>query len=247
MNLVDLSGKHLLITGASSGIGRSTSILCASLGATLIICGRNKQRLNETFTSLSGGGHIAICCDQTKDEDVRNLVEKLPMLDGIAYCAGVQETCITKNINSEILSKLMNVNYSSTVLFNAQILKNKKLRKGASIVFISSVAATQRPEIGNAVYSSSKAALFSYSRVLALELSLRHIRVNTVSPGMVCTPLHKQFDITQEQFQADMANYPLGYGEPEDVANAVAFLLSDAAKWITGSDFVLDGGLSLKH
>ena len=246
MGVVELPGKHLLITGASSGIGRSTSILCAQLGATLIICGRNELRLNDTLVSLSGEGHRAIRCDQTHESDIINMVESLPMLDGIVYCAGIQETCLTKNIDMHVLEKLMNTNFNSTVLLNSQILQKKKLKKNASIVFVSSVA-IEYAEIGNAVYSSSKAALTSFAHVLALELSSRRIRVNTVMPGMVRTPLHEQFEVTEEQFEKDEMNYPLGYGEPEDVANAIAFLLSDASRWITGSDLLLDGGLTLKH
>ncbi len=247
MGLINLSGKHLLITGASSGIGRSTSILCSNLGAVLTICGRNEQRLENTLANLSGAGHEAVCFDQTCHEDINRVVDTLPLLDGLVYCAGIQESCPTKNININVLNKLLSTNYTSTVLLNTLIMQKKKIKKGASIVFITSVAAIRYPEIGNAVYSSSKAALLSYARVLALELSRRYIRVNTVSPGMVCTPMQKQFDIEPEQFQADMLKYPLGYGEPEDVANAVAFLLSDAAKWITGSDILLDGGLTLNH
>ena len=246
MNLIDLSGKHLLITGASSGIGCATSILCSNLGATLSICGRNSLRLNKTLHSLSGIGHNLYCCDQQKEDDVQALVDSIPNLDGIVYCAGVQETCLTKNIDAAILNKLMNVNYNSTVLLNSKILKSKKIKKGASIVFIISVAATRYSEIGNAVYSSSKAALYSYARVLALELSQRRIRVNTVSPGMIKTPMLNQFEMSPEQIEEDMKKYPLGYGEPDDVAGAIAFLLSDASKWITGSDILIDGGLTLK-
>ena len=244
--MIDLLGKNILITGASSGIGRQTSYLCASLGAVLTITGRNKTRLNNTFSSLSGEGHQVVCCDQTVADDVNNLIDSLPLLDGVVYCAGIQETCLTKNIDLPVIDKLMNTNFTSTVLLNTQILQKKKLKKNASIVFVSSVA-MEYPEIGNAVYSSSKAALTSFAHVLALELSSRRIRVNTVMPGMVRTPLCEQFEVTKEQFEKDEMNYPLGYGEPEDVANAIAFLLSDASKWITGSDLLLDGGLTLKH
>lgn len=246
MNLVNLSGKHLFVTGASSGIGRAVSILCADLGATLTITGRNEKRLNDTLTSLSGEGHTAICCELTDYGSMINMVEQLPLLNGVVFCAGVQETCLTKNINIKVLNKLLNTNYISTVLLNAQILSKKKIIKGASVVFISSIAASQCAEIGNAIYGSTKAALTSYARVLALELSARRIRVNTISPGMVHTPLQEQFDISPEQFQEDEKRYPLGYGEPEDVANVVAFLLSDASKWMTGSDLLLDGGFSLR-
>lgn len=246
MNMVDLSGKHLFITGASSGIGRAVSILCSSLGANIIVTGRNIERLNETLCSLSGQDHIAISCDLTDCESVKKMVGQLPKLDGVVFCAGIQETCLTKNIDILVLNKLLNTNYISTVLLNTQLLSQKKYNKGASLIFISSVAASRRAEIGNAVYGSTKAALTSYARVLALELSSRRIRVNTISPGMVRTPLQQQFDVTPEQFQEDEKKYPLGYGEPEDVANTVAFLLSDAARWITGSDLLLDGGLSLK-
>ena len=246
MGLFDLSGKHVLITGASSGIGRSTAVLSASLGATLTIIGRNEKRLNDTLSSLSGEGHKAVCCDLTCPDSVNDMVDSLPLLDGIVYCAGVQETCLTKNIDNQVLDKLMNTNFRSTVLLNSQILKKKKLKKNSSVVFISSVTALRCAEIGNAIYSSTKAAITSFARVLALELASRRIRVNIVSPGMVHTPLLDQLDITAEQFRQDEHNYPLGYGKPEDVANTVAFLLTDATKWMTGSDIVLDGGLTLR-
>jgi NAD(P)-dependent dehydrogenase (short-subunit alcohol dehydrogenase family) len=246
MGLFDLSGKHVLITGASSGIGRSIAVLSASLGATLTLIGRNEKRLNETLSFLSREGHKAICCDLTYSDSVNDMVDSLPLLDGIVYCAGIQETCLTKNVDNQVFDKLMDTNFRSTVLLNSQILKNKKLKKNSSVVFISSVAAMRCAEIGNAIYSSTKAAISSFARVLALELASRHIRVNIVSPGMVHTPLLDQFDMTAEQFRQDEQKYPLGYGNPEDVANTVVFLLSNATKWMTGSDIVLDGGLTLR-
>ena len=246
MGLFDLSGKHVLVTGASSGIGRSIAVLSSSLGATLTIIGRNEKRLNETLSSLSGEEHKAVCCDLTCPDSVNDMVDSLPFLDGIVFCAGVQETCLTKNVDNQVLDKLMNTNFTSTVLLNSQILKKKKLKKNSSVVFISSVAALRCAEVGNAIYSSTKAAISSFARVLALELAPRRIRVNIVSPGMVRTPLLNQFDMTAEQFRSDEQKYPLGYGSPEDVANTVAFLLSDATKWMTGTDIVLDGGLTLR-
>ncbi len=246
MNLVDLKDKHVLVTGASSGIGRAISILCSKLGAVVTISGRNEMRLNKTLASLSGEGHVSLCCDLTSSDSVKDMIEKISLLDGIVFCAGVQETCLTKNVDERVLDKLMITNFNSTILLNSQLLKRKKINKNASIVFISSVAATRCAEIGNAIYSSTKAALVSYARVLSLELAPRRIRVNTVSPGMIQTPLLKQFEMSEEQFRADEKKYPLGYGTPEDVANIVAFLLSDATKWMTGSDIVIDGGLTLK-
>lgn len=246
MRLVDLTEKKILITGASSGIGKSTAELCSRLGAVLTICGRNKNRLEDTLSNLAGNVHRAILFDQTQVEEIESMVDSLDALDGIVYCAGVQETCVARAIDNSVLKKVMGTNYVSTVLLNSLILRKKKLKKGASIVFVSSVSAIKYAEIGNAVYSSSKAALVSYARVLALELSSRRIRVNTISPGMVRTPMQNQFDVTEEQFRKDELKYPLGYGEPGDIANSIAFLLSDAAKWITGADFVIDGGLTLK-
>lgn len=244
--MIDLSDKHILITGASSGIGRSTAILCSQLGARLTITGRNNIRLNETLSLLEGENHNSVVSDLSISSNLKDLAEILPSLDGIVHCAGIHENCTTRFLNLEMMESLMNINYFSIVQLISYILQKKKLRKGASVVLISSVAAFRYAEIGNALYSSTKAALSSYSRVLALELSKRSIRVNTVSPGMVKTPMQKSFDVTPEQFEKDKQNYPLGYGEPEYIANAIVFLLSDMAKWITGSDLVIDGGLSLK-
>ncbi len=240
-----LEGKTILITGASSGIGRATAIACSHHGGRLILTGRNELRLTETLAMLSGEGHETIVCDLTSDEDVKTLVGKLSKLDGIVHCAGTQQTCITKMLDKATLKRLMDTNFFSAAVLNAALMKAKLLVKGASVVFVSSAAASRVAEVGNAAYSASKGALTAYSRVLAAELAPRNIRVNTISPGMVRTALMDKFDVTEEEFLENEKQYPLGYGKPEDVAYAIVFLLSDASRWITGTDLLMDGGLTL--
>ena len=240
-----LSGKQILVTGASSGIGRATAIVCSQQGATVFVTGRNEIRLAETLSLLTGEGHEAVACDLTSDEDVKTLAGRLPKLDGIVHCAGTQQTCITKMLNKGVLEGLMGTNFFSAAELNAALMKAKLLSKGASVVLVSSAAASRVAEVGNAAYSASKGALSAYSRVLAAELAPRNIRVNTVAPGMVRTALMEKFDVSEEEFLENEKQYPLGYGKPEDVAYAIVFLLSDASRWITGTELLMDGGLTL--
>lgn len=240
-----LINKTILITGASSGIGRATSIICSQMGAKLIITGRNETRLQETFKMLYGNGHRSYICDLTHQEQITQLADSIDVLNGIVYCAGTQETCISKMITERIIRHLIDTNFTSVSLLNASILSKKKIAKGASVVLVSSAAANHVSEIGNAAYSASKGALSAFGRVLAMELAPRKIRVNMVSPAMVRTTMMNKFDVSQEQFIEDEKRYPLGYGEPSDVANTIAFLLSDASKWITGIELLIDGGLTL--
>ena len=242
----DLSGKHLLITGASSGIGRATAVLCAALGAKLTINGRNTDRLNQTLQSLDGEGHSVMCCDLTDYDKTAELVKNIEKLDGAVFCTGTQKTCVAKCLDRETVNSLFETNFTATVNLNTLLFENKKINKGASLVFISSIAALGYAEVGNAAYGATKGALTAFAKVLALENVKRKIRVNTVSPAMVRTPLLEKFDVSEEQFAENEKKYPLGYGNPEDVAAAVAFLLSDGAKWITGTDLKLDGGLTLQ-
>ena len=241
-----LSGKHVLVTGASSGIGKATAILCAQLGARLTVNGRNEERLAETLSLLEGEGHQSMVCDLSDAGRLEECVAGLDKLDGVVHCAGTLVTCLTKNVDEEVLQHLFSQNVYSVMKLNALLMTRKKLNRGASIVLVSSVSANDCAEVGNAVYGATKAALASYARVLALELSARKIRVNTVSPGMVRTPLLSRFDVTEEELAENEKKYPLGFGDPEDVAHAIAFLLGDGARWMTGSDIKLDGGLSLR-
>lgn len=246
MSPFDLSGKHILITGASSGIGKSTALLCSQLGGILSIVGRNRQRLDDTMSQLRGEGHQMFICDLSEETQVANLMDSIQKLDGIVYCAGTIQTCITRNLTKKLCQDLFNANFYSAVTINTLLLSNKKINKNASFVFVSSLSAFKCAEFGNAAYGASKAALASYAKILALELSGRGCRVNIVSPGMVMTPLLEKFDVDIDQFLEDEKKYPLGYGKPEYVANAIVFLLSDGARWITGTDMILDGGLTLR-
>lgn len=241
-----LEGKTILVTGASSGIGRATAIACSRQGGRVIITGRNEERLLQTQDMLSGEGHVPVKCDLTQETDIELLVGSIDKLDGIVYCAGTQQTCITKMLNKDVMQSLLDTNYVATALLNATLLNKKKINKGASVVLVSSAAASHVSEIGNAAYSASKGALSAFGRVLAAELAPRKIRVNMVAPAMVRTAIMEKFDVSEEEFQENEKQYPLGYGEPEDVANAIVFLLSDAARWITGTELLLDGGLTLK-
>lgn len=245
-NPYSLEDKIVLVIGASSGIGRATALAGANLGADVILLARNIDRLQETLLMMKGDGHKVISCDLNDKKKVLACVSAIPKLDGIVYCSGTLRTVPTKMIQREDLDFVFETNFFSIVQFNTLLLQQKKVKKGASIVFISSITAFDLAEVGNAIYSSTKAAISSYSRVLALELSRRKIRVNTVSPGVVKTNLLNNCSIDKEQFEQDEKKYPLGYGAPEDVAYAVCYLLSSAARWVTGTELKIDGGITLK-
>lgn len=241
-NPFSLYNKYILVTGASSGIGRAISIACAQMGANLIITGRNEDRLCETLSMLHKGDHKYIGADLTKAEDVANLVNQLPKLDGIVHCAGVGSRVPCKNITSEDIEYVFKPNVEAPILLQSAILSNKKINKSASIVFIASRAA-ESPSIGNAIYSASKAAIISYSKCLALELSPRMIRVNCICPAMIWTDLILEGGIEKSQLEEAQLRYPLKrYGQPDDVANLAIFLLSNASSWMTGSMVDLTGG-----
>lgn len=238
----NLEGKTVLVTGASSGIGKSIAITCSKMGAKVIITGRNKERLEATKAGLSGCGHEVLPADLTISSDMQSLQSALPALDGIVYCAGIGQRKLCKMLTAEDVDEVMNINFKSNVLLQAELLRAKKIKKAASIVFIASRAASS-PSIGNAVYSASKGAIISYANCLALELAPRQIRVNCICPAMVWTDLIIQGGLTKEDLEEAQLQYPLKrYGRPEDVANLAVYLLSDASSWMTRSCLDLTGG-----
>lgn len=241
-NPFTLVGKQILVTGASSGIGKAIAVACAKMGATVIVTGRNVERLNETLNLMSEGDHKAISADLTKAEDIESLVAELPKLDGLVQCAGVGSRVPCKNIGKEDLQHVFMPNVEAPILFQTAILSKRKINKAASIVYVASRAANA-PSVGNAAYSASKGAIISYAKCLALELAPRLIRVNCICPGMVWTELILKDGVDIEQLEQSQLTYPLKrFGQPEDIANLAIYLLSDASSWMTGSSLDISGG-----
>ena len=241
-NPFTLEGKTILVTGASSGIGRGIAIACSKMGATVIINGRNEQRLAETMTEMQGEENLSLAADLSDSNSLTGMVSRLPKLDGIVHCAGIGQRVLCKQLQEADLDTMMDVNFKAPVMLQTEILKQKKINKGASIVFIASIA-SDSPSIGNAVYSASKGAIISYANCLALELAPRLIRVNCILPAMIWTDLILKGGITEEELKEDEKKYPLKrYGNPEDIANLSIYLLSNAAAWMTGSSIKITGG-----
>lgn len=241
-NPFTLVGKSILVTGASSGIGRAIAIACAKMGATIIATARNEQHLQETICHMPKGEHRAIKADLTKQEEIDNLVAELPKLDGLVQCAGVGSRVLCKSITKEDIQHVFLPNVEAPILLQTAILAKKKINKEASIVYIAS-RASEAPSIGNAIYSASKGAIISYSKCLALELAPRMIRVNCICPAMIWTNLIFEGGIAKEQLEEAQLKYPLKrYGQPDDVANLAIYLLSNASSWMTGSTIDLTGG-----
>ena len=245
-NPFSLSGKRIFVTGASSGIGQETAIQCSKLGAELIIAGRNKERLEETYTRMVGDGHSMVVFDQIDENEVSEVISSLNEVDGIVLCAGIGMTKPLVFSNKETYEKVFNTNFFSTVNIPRLFVKHKKIRKNASVVFVSSIGGIFHFNPGNGVYGASKAALSSAMKFYARELAPKLIRVNSVNPGMVRTPLIQSGTISEDQLVQDCEKYPLKrYGEPSDIAFGIIYLLSDASSWVTGQSLVIDGGITI--
>ena len=246
-NPFTLEGKTILVTGASSGIGRATAIECSKMGARVIITGRNEERLEETYRNLQKADHKFIVSDLGEENGIQNLVSQLPAIDGVVHCAGITSNLPFQFATREKFDSIMDVNFYAPVEISRLSIKAKKLNKNSSIVFISSISGVFTSSVALSIYSASKGAINGLIKGLALDLASKGIRVNSVNPGIVETNIFDSGVITTEQLAVERNKYPLKrYGKPEEIAHAVIYLLSDASSWVTGSNIVIDGGYTLQ-
>ncbi|MBE6289103.1 MAG: SDR family oxidoreductase [Bacteroidaceae bacterium] len=245
-NPFSLEGKHILVTGAASGIGRSVAVEASKMGATIILVDLNEERMKETMALMSPGEHQMYAVNLTDMEALESVAGMSCELDGLVNCAGIGLTLPFKFCGEQELKRVMSINFYAPVLLTQMLVKKKKIRKNASIVYMTSIDGTVTGHIGNSIYSASKGAILGSARSQALELAPRGIRVNCVSPARVNTPLLKRDNISEEQVQANMQLYPMKrYAEPEEIAYYIIYLLSDASTYTTGSNLVIDGGFTI--
>ena len=248
-NLVDLSNKHILITGASSGIGKEIAILASKLGARVSLIGRKKETLEIVLNELVGNGHYIYEFDITNfnelEQLVSSVVDKAGLIDGFVHSAGIEMTRPLKMLKVNHYNDVFNINIIAALELTRIITKNNNISKEASIIFISSIVGLLG-QAGKTAYSASKGALISASKCLSLELAVKGVRVNTILPALVETDMSLKIleSISEESKDNILKMHPLGFGKAIDIANSAAFLLSPASRWITGVEFIIDGGYS---
>ena len=253
VNLLDLTGKAYLVTGASSGIGRAVAILLSQLGARVILSARSSSRLEHTLSLMENRDeHLISEFDfygglEKIDNWMHGLSSRFQKLDGVVHCVGIYEPAVLKTLTDERIMDSLNVNLAS-VLRIAICFRKKSISKAGSIksiVLLSSISGIAGGA-GLSLYSATKGGIISLTKSIALELIRDGIRVNCISPAFVKTKMTEDFfaKLSQNQLLEIEKTHPMGFGHPEDIANSVAFLLSDAARWITGTNLIVDGGYS---
>jgi NAD(P)-dependent dehydrogenase (short-subunit alcohol dehydrogenase family) len=247
VNPFNLQRKTILITGGASGIGKATSLLCAQMGADVILVDLNEEGLKKTASEIGKESTTIYAVNLTNQKQLEGMISLLPKLDGVVSNAGIVYSLLAKFNEPVDAERIFSINTFSHMNLVQGLVKQKKLNKGASIVFTSSMSGVYCGLVGGSLYGATKSALAGYAKALAMELSPRGIRVNTVHPGMIETPLTKNTSLSQDVLDEDVKNYPLGrYGKPEEVAAAMVYLLSDATVWMTGTQLLIDGGYSVK-
>lgn len=242
-NPFTLAGKRVLVTGASSGIGRCIAVEFSRLGASIVLTARREEELAATLASLAGEGHVMVPADITDGAQRERIVEQSGALDAVVHCAGTSLLSPLRLANEKHFRDLYSLNYEAPMLLTQRLLYRKSVQNGGSILFLASIAAhIGVPGVG--AYSGTKAALLATLRCLALEVVKQKIRVNALSPALVQTALLEKTGqhVSLEEKERD---YPLGFGRPEDVAWAAAYFISDASRWVTGTTLVMDGGLTI--
>ena len=249
-NPFSLEGKTIVVTGASSGIGRQCAIDCAKMGANVVAIGRNQERLSEVVAAMEGSG-TCYSFDLANIKNIKELVVKIVeehgKLDGFIHAAGIEVTNPVKLSKPEEYESLFRVNCISAFEIVKNLCGIKTFNKGGSIVLISSISGVIARK-GLSAYAASKGALMSAARVMALEMAPREVRVNTVSPGTILTPMmQKALDAMEEgDREKRVEGFPLGLGKTTDISNACIYLLSDASRWVTGQNLIIDGGYTIQ-
>jgi len=246
-NPFSLEGKTILVTGASSGIGREIALICANMGARMVITGRNETRLEDTYLQLNGDNHIKIIADMSKLDDIELIADTVPELDGFSNNAGITQVVLVKHIKQSTLAEIINTNTIAPILLTQLLTKKRKIKNNGSIVFTSSLSGVYCVHYGESMYAASKGAISGFAKGAALDLSKNNIRVNSVCPGIIQTELFKTNAVlTDEELLEKQKFFPLKrFGQPKDVAYAVVYFLSDASSWVTGADLKIDGGYTL--
>lgn len=246
-NPYSLEGKTILVTGGAGGIGSEVARVCSKLGARVLLTDIREDALQVTLASLTKveiGEHLAFKADLTNSLELSNLVDQIPEIDGFVCNAGVMKLVLTQFITEEELRRIQNINLNAPILLTKTLLKNKRIKKGGSIVFTASAAGVYRVSMGNAIYATTKCGVDAFMRTVALEMGPKGIRCNSVNPGMVETSLIGSF--TEEQKEKEKQKYPLRrFAKPEDIAFAIVYLLSDASSFVTGTALKIDGGMTL--
>jgi len=248
-DFITFKGKIIVVIGGSSGIGRATSTLLGKLGASVIIVSRNEEKIKATLHEIPKGNHGFYCFDVSNTSDISELtsriVDEYGAIDGLVYCVGVHGTRPLKLISPDALETIMNINILPFIEFVRCFTKKGNFNNGFGIVAVSSVSSLQGNK-GKVAYSASKGAMNASVRSMARELGTKKIRVNTVVPGVVDTPLFRELmdgaSGESEEFSNIIKRQYCGVIPPEHIANMIAFLLSERAMYITGAEFVVDGG-----
>lgn len=249
-NPFQLQDKTILITGASSGIGRQCAIDCSKMGAKVILVARNEERLKETLSLLEGTGHCWYKFDLGNLDEIGTLVEHIReagSLDGFVHAAGIEKTLPMKFLKISDYEELLRTNLLSALEIIKCLIRLGALHKESHLVLIASILSVIGRK-GLTAYAASKGAMVAAVRTMALELASKKICVNCVSPGTVLTPMMQRFlsTLSEEEYEERLNGFPLGLGEPQDVSNMCVYLLSDASRWVTGQNFIVDGGYTIK-
>lgn len=245
-NPFSIEGKTILVTGAASGMGKATALACAKMGAKVVAIDYNAEGLANTLNELECEGHLSFVLNLADEETWKDLFANTPVLDGIANCAGIANMNPFMFVGRDEFDRVFNINFFGPVLLTKGLIKAKKLNKGGSVVFVSSVDGPRVVHIGNSVYSAAKNALVGIARNMAVDLAAKKIRVNCILPGTTDTPLIRTANVTEESLAEVAKSFPLKrFGTPDDMAYGIIYLLSDASGFVTGTELVIDGGYTL--